>query len=80
MYKNTCILLNTCNRYLDDITAIADKKIKIEKGKLFLILQEGVNGWDPIGSSIKVTGEQIYADRVKQDPEEKQGLVDLDLW
>ena len=65
---------------MDDITAISDVKDKNDKGKLFLTLEEELNKLDPIGNSIRVTGEQIYADRVSHQPEEKQGLAYLDLW
>ena len=65
---------------MDDITAISDVKDKNDKGKLFLTLEEELNKLDPIGNSIRVTGEQIYADRVSHQPEKKQGLAYLDLW
>ena len=47
------IVLSTYNRYVDDITAISDVKDMIEKGKLFLTLEEELNKLDPIGSSIE---------------------------
>ena len=64
---------------MDDITAISDVKDKNDKGKLFLILEEDLNKLDPIRNSIRVTGEQIYADRVNHQPEKEQGLAYLDL-
>ena len=44
------IVLSTYNRYRDDITAISDVREKMEKGKLFLILEDGLNKLDPIGN------------------------------
>ena len=73
------IVLSAYNRYVDDITAISDVREKNEKGKLFLILEDKLNKLDPIGNSIRVTGEQIYADRVNNQPEKEQGLAYLDL-
>ena len=73
-------VLNTYNRYVDDITTISDVKEKNEKGKLFLILEDELNKLDTIGNSIRVTGEQIYADRVNHQLETEQGLAYLDLW
>ena len=58
---------------MDDITAISDVKDNNDKGKLFLILEEELNKLDPIGNNIRVTGEQIYADRVNHQPK-KEGL------
>jgi hypothetical protein len=55
-------------------------KDKNEKGKLFSILEDELNKLDPIGNSIRVTGEQIYADRGKHQLEKEQGLAYLDLW
>ncbi len=74
------IVLSAYNRYVDDITAISDVREKNEKGKLFLILEDELNKLDPIGNSIRVTGEQIYADRSNNQPEKEQGLAYLDLW
>jgi hypothetical protein len=34
--------------------------------ELFVILEGELNNLDPIGNSIRVTGEQIYADRVNK--------------
>ena len=73
------IVLSVYNRYVDDITAISDVREKNEKGKLFLTLEDELNKLDPIGNSIRVTGEQIYADRVNNQPEKEQGLAYLDL-
>ena len=73
------IVLSAYNRYVDDITAISDVREKNEKGKLFLTLEDELNKLDPIGNSIRVTGEQIYADRVNNQPEKEQGLAYLDL-
>ena len=79
------IVLSTYNRYVDDITAIGDVKEKNKKGELFVILEGELNNLDPIGNSIRVTGEQICADRVskqqlsKQQLEKRQGLAYLDL-
>ena len=86
------IILSAYNRYVDDITAINDVKEKNKKGELFKMLEAELNNLDPIGDSIRVTGEQIYADRVnkqadrvnkqteKEQPEKEQGLAYLDLW
>jgi len=86
------IILSTYNRYVDDITAISDVREKNKKGELFMMLEAELNNLDPIGDSIRVTGEQIYADRVnkqadrvnkqteKEQPEKEQGLAYLDLW
>jgi hypothetical protein len=57
------IVLSTCNRYVDDIRAIGDVKDKNKKEELFVILEGELNNLDPIGNSIRVTGEQICADR-----------------
>ena len=73
------IVLSTYNRYVYDITAISDIKHKNDKGKLFLILEEELKKLDTIGNSIRVTGEQIYADGVNHQPEKEQGLPYLDL-
>jgi hypothetical protein len=73
------IVLTTYNRYVDDITVISDVREKNEKGKLFLILEGELNKMDPIGNSIRVTGEQIYADRLHHQLEKEQDLVYLDL-
>ena len=74
------VVLSIYNRYVDDITAISDVKDKNEKGRLFSILEDELNKLDPVGNSIRVTGEQIYADRVKHQLEKEQGLAYLDLW
>jgi hypothetical protein len=74
------IVLSTYNRYVDDITVVSDVREKKEKGKLFLILEDELNKLDPVGNSIRVTGEQIYADRVNNQLEKDQGLAYLDLW
>ena len=74
------VVLGTYNRYVDDITAISDVREKSERGRLFLILEDELNKLDHIGNSIRVTGEQIYADRVNNQPEKEQGLAYLDLW
>jgi len=74
------IVLSTYNRYVDDITAISDVREKSERGKLFLVLEDELNKLDHIGNSIRVTGEQIYADRVNNQLEKEQGLAYLDLW
>ena len=50
-----------------------------KRGKLFLTLEDELNKLDPIGNSIRVTGEQIYADRVNNQPEKEQDLAYLDL-
>jgi hypothetical protein len=42
---------------VDDITAIDDVKDKNKKGELFVILEGELNNLDPIGNSIRVTGE-----------------------
>jgi hypothetical protein len=60
------IRLSAYNRYVDDITAISDVKEKNKKGELFKMLEAELNNLDPIGDSIRVTGEQIYADRVSK--------------
>ena len=73
------VVLSIYNRYVDDITAISDVKDKNEKGRLFSILEDESNKLDPVGNSIRVTGEQIYADRVKHQLEKEQGLAYLDL-
>ncbi len=59
---------------------IGDVKEKNKKGELFGILEGELNNLDPIGNSITVTGEQIYADRVNKQLEPQQGLAYLDLW
>jgi hypothetical protein len=59
---------------------IGDVKEKNKKGELFGILEGELNNLDPIGNSITVTGEQIYADRVSKQLEPQQGLAYLDLW
>ncbi len=64
---------------MDDITAISDVREKRERGKLFLVLEGELNKLDHMGNSIRVTGEQIYADRVNIQPEKEQGLAYLDL-
>jgi hypothetical protein len=74
------IFLSTYNRYVDDITEIGDVKEKNKKGELFGILEGELNNLDPIGNSIRVTGDQIYADRVSKQLEPQQGLAYLDLW
>ena len=74
------IFLSTYNRYVDDITAIGEVKEKNKKGELFVILEGELNNLDPIGNSIRVTGEQICADRVRKQLEPQQGLAYLDLW
>ena len=74
------VVLSIYNRYVDDITAISDVKDKNEKGRLFSILEDELNRLDPVGNSTRVTGEQIYADRVKHQLEKEQGLAYLDLW
>jgi hypothetical protein len=74
------IFLSTYNRYVDDITAISDVKEKNKKGEMFVILEGELNNLDPIGNSIRVTGEQICADRVSKQLEPQQGLAYLDLW
>jgi len=74
------IMLSAYNRYVDDITAISDFGEKNKKGELFTILEEELNNLDPIGNSIRVTGEQIFADRVNKQLEKEQGLAYLDLW
>jgi hypothetical protein len=81
------IILSAYNRYVDDITAINDVKEKDKKGELFKMLEAELNNLDPIGDSIRVTGEQIYADRVSiqedrvnKQTEKEQGLAYLDLW
>ena len=60
------IFLSTYNRYVDDITAIGEVKEKNKKGELFVIVEGELNNLDPIGNSIRVTGEQIYTDRVSK--------------
>ena len=72
--------LLTYNRYVDDITRVSDIKNKDDKGKLFLILEEELKKLDRIGNIIRVTGKQIYVDRVNHQPEKEQGLTYLDLW
>ena len=44
------------------------------------VLEDELNKLDPIGNRIRVTGEQIYADRVNNQLEKEQGLAYLDLW
>ncbi len=70
------IVLNTYNRYVDDITAIiSDVREKNEKGKLFLILEDELNKLDPTVNSIWVTGEQIHVDRVNNQLEKEKDLA-----
>ncbi len=65
---------------MNDITAISDVREKSERGKLFLVLEDELKKLNHIGNSIRVTGEQIYVDRVNNQLEKKQGLAYLDLW
>ena len=44
------------------------------------MLEDELNKFDHIGNSIRVTGDQIYADRVNRQPEKEQDLPYLDLW
>ncbi len=74
------IILSTYNRYVDDITAISDVREKNKKGELFMMLEAELNNLDPIGDNIRVTGDQIYTDRVNKQAEKEQGLAYLDLW
>ena len=74
MCRCVCVCVCHCS-----CSVISDVREKNEKGKLFLTLEDELKKLDPIGNSIRVTGDQIYADRVNSQPEKEQvpGYLDL---
>ena len=76
------IYLSLYNRYMDDISIIADMINKEDKGRLFMRLKTELENLDPVGKSIQVTGKELFAhNRVETwDGTEEQGLEYLDIW
>jgi hypothetical protein len=76
------IYLNLYDRYMDDISIIADVINKEEKGRIIMRIKAELENLDPVVKSIQVTGKEVYMDNIVEERSgaEGQGLEYLDIW